>query len=59
MRLFCAKIAQFVQEGAAGIVPTHLGIVFDKSEGSFRKEIFPDYKGHRPDAPTTSSARCR
>ncbi|KAB1072151.1 DNA polymerase I [Methylobacterium planeticum] len=51
VRLFCAKIAQFVQEGAAGICPTHLGIVFDKSEGSFRKEMFPDYKGHRPDAP--------
>ncbi|KMO20688.1 DNA polymerase I [Methylobacterium indicum] len=51
VRLFCAKLAQFVQEGAAGVVPTHLGIVFDKSEGSFRKEIFPDYKGHRPDAP--------
>ncbi len=51
MRLFCAKLAQFVQEGAAGVMPTHLAIVFDKSEGSFRKEIFPDYKGHRPDAP--------
>ncbi|TGE02322.1 DNA polymerase I [Methylobacterium nonmethylotrophicum] len=51
VRLFCAKLAQFVQEGAAGVMPTHLGIVFDKSEGSFRKEIFPDYKGHRPDAP--------
>ncbi|WP_336486503.1 DNA polymerase I [Methylobacterium nigriterrae] len=51
VRLFCAKIAQFVQEGAAGVCPTHLGIVFDKSEGSFRKEMFPDYKGHRPDAP--------
>ncbi|WP_407518766.1 DNA polymerase I [Methylobacterium oryzisoli] len=51
VRLFCAKIAQFVQDGAAGIQPTHLAIVFDKSEGSFRKEIFPDYKGHRPDAP--------
>ncbi|TXN83244.1 DNA polymerase I [Methylobacterium sp. WL8] len=51
VRLFCTKIAQFVQEGAAGICPTHLGIVFDKSEGSFRKELFPDYKGHRPDAP--------
>ncbi|BAQ48399.1 DNA polymerase I [Methylobacterium aquaticum] len=51
VRLFCAKLAQFVQEGAAGVVPTHLAIVFDKSEGSFRKEIFPDYKGHRPDAP--------
>ena len=51
VRLFCTKIAQFVQEGAAGVRPSHLGIVFDKSEGSFRKEMFPDYKGHRPDAP--------
>ncbi len=51
VRLFCTKIAQFVQEGAAGVMPTHLAIVFDKSEGSFRKELYPDYKGHRPDAP--------
>ena len=51
VRLFCTKIAQFLQDGAAGVHPTHLGIVFDKSEGSFRKELFPDYKGHRPDAP--------
>ncbi|HJE25551.1 MAG TPA: DNA polymerase I [Methylorubrum populi] len=51
VRLFCTKIAQFLQDGAAGVMPTHLGIVFDKSEGSFRKELFPDYKGHRPDAP--------
>ncbi|MFY9291364.1 MAG: DNA polymerase I [Methylorubrum rhodinum] len=51
VRLFCTKIAQFLQDGAAGVKPTHLGIVFDKSEGSFRKELFPDYKGHRPDAP--------
>ncbi len=51
VRLFCTKIAQFLQDGAAGTMPTHLGIVFDKSEGSFRKEMFPDYKGHRPDAP--------
>ncbi|NEU14124.1 DNA polymerase I [Methylobacterium sp. BTF04] len=51
VRLFCTKIAQFVQEGAAGVMPTHLAIVFDKSEGSFRKELYPEYKGHRPDAP--------
>ncbi|PSJ19974.1 hypothetical protein CVH10_20040, partial [Halomonas sp. ND22Bw] len=50
-RRFCTKSAQFVQEGAAGVMPTHLAIVFDKSEGAFRKELFPDYKGHRPDAP--------
>ena len=51
VRLFCTKIAQFVQEGAAGICPTHLGIVFDKSENSFRKEMYPAYKAQRPDAP--------
>ena len=51
VRLFCTKIAQFLQDGAAGCKPTHLGIVFDKSEDSFRKELYPDYKGHRPDAP--------
>ncbi|GEP11375.1 DNA polymerase I [Methylobacterium gnaphalii] len=51
VRLFCTKIAQFLQDGAAGCRPTHLGIVFDKSEKSFRKELYTDYKAHRPDAP--------
>ena len=31
--------------------PTHLAIVFDKSEKTFRKEIYPAYKAHRPPAP--------
>ncbi|GGC47631.1 DNA polymerase I [Chelatococcus reniformis] len=51
VRLFCAKLFQFVREGAVGIKPTHLAIMFDKSEDSFRREIFPDYKAHRPDPP--------
>ncbi len=51
VRLFCTKLLQFVRDGALGAVPTHLGIVFDKSENSFRKEIYPDYKAHRPDPP--------
>ncbi|GEP00108.1 DNA polymerase I [Methylobacterium haplocladii] len=51
VRLFCTKIAQFLQDGAAGIKPSHLGIVFDKSENSFRKALYPEYKAHRPDAP--------
>ena len=45
------KILQFVRDGAAGIKPTHLAIIFDKSENSFRKEIYPAYKAHRPDPP--------
>ncbi|QGM45358.1 DNA polymerase I [Methylocystis heyeri] len=51
VRLFCAKLLQFVRDGAAGVKPTHLVIIFDKSENSFRKEIYPDYKAHRPDPP--------
>jgi DNA polymerase I len=51
VRLFCTKLLQFLREGAAGVRPTHLAIIFDKSEQSFRKEIYPDYKAHRPDPP--------
>ena len=42
---------QFLRDGAAGIKPTHLAIIFDKSENSFRREIYPLYKAHRPDPP--------
>ena len=31
--------------------PTHLAVVLDKSEHTFRNELYPDYKAHRPDAP--------
>ena len=44
VRLFCTKLFQFVRDGAAGVKPTHLAIIFDKSENSFRKEIYPAYK---------------
>ena len=51
VRLFCTKLLQFIREGAVGIRPTHLAIIFDKSEDSFRKEIYPDYKANRSDPP--------
>ena len=51
VRLFVTKLLQFIRDGAAGFKPTHIAIVLDKSEGSFRKELYEDYKGHRPDAP--------
>jgi len=31
--------------------PTHLAVVFDKSEKTFRTDFFPEYKAHRPNAP--------
>ncbi|MBB3807947.1 DNA polymerase I [Pseudochelatococcus contaminans] len=51
VRLFCTKVFQFLREGAVGIRPTHLAIIFDKSEQSFRKELYPAYKANRPPPP--------
>jgi DNA polymerase I len=51
VRLFCTKLFQFVRDGAAGIKPTHLAIIFDKSENSFRKELYPPYKATRKEPP--------
>jgi DNA polymerase-1 len=51
VRLFCAKLLQFVRDGAAGVKPSHLAIIFDKSENSFRKEIYPAYKANRSAPP--------
>jgi DNA polymerase-1 len=51
VRLFATKLFQFVREGVLGVRPTHLAIVFDKSENSFRKQIYPAYKGNRSDPP--------
>ncbi|WOJ90333.1 DNA polymerase I [Methylocapsa polymorpha] len=51
VRLFCTKLFQFVREGATGIKPTHLAIIFDKSENSFRKELYPPYKANRSEPP--------
>ncbi len=51
VRLFATKLFQFVRDGVLGVKPTHLAIVFDKSENSFRKDIYPAYKGNRSDPP--------
>ena len=52
VRLFCTKILQFLREGAVGMKPTHLAIVFDKSEHTFRNELFAGYKANRSDPPS-------
>ena len=51
VRLFCTKLFQFIREGAAGLKPTYLAIIFDKSENSFRKAIYPPYKANRSAPP--------
>ena len=51
VRLFCTKLFQFIEKGAIGIRPTHLAIILDKSENSFRKELYPAYKANRSEPP--------
>ncbi|MDF2120105.1 DNA polymerase I [Roseiarcaceae bacterium H3SJ34-1] len=51
LRLFCTKLFQFIEKGAIGIKPTHLAIIFDKSENSFRKQLYPLYKANRSEPP--------
>lgn len=51
VRLFATKLFQFVREGVLGVRPTHLAIVFDKSENSFRKALYSPYKANRSDPP--------
>ncbi len=51
VRLFATKLFQFIEKGAMNIKPTHLAIIFDKSEDSFRKKLYPDYKANRSEPP--------
>ncbi len=48
---FSNMLFKMLREGFNGIKPTHVAVVFDHSEKTFRNEIYPDYKGHRPDPP--------
>ena len=51
VRLFATKVLQFIRDGAGGFKPTHLAMIFDKTENSFRRDIYPQYKAHRKDPP--------
>src|SRR5437870_3550478 len=48
---FSNMLFKLLLEGFNGVKPTHVAVVFDYSEKTFRNEIYPDYKGHRPDPP--------
>ncbi len=48
---FCAMLWKLLRETKAAETPTHIAVVFDHSEQTFRNDIYPDYKAHRPPAP--------
>ncbi|BEV46054.1 DNA polymerase I [Afipia carboxidovorans] len=48
---FCNMLWKLMRDMPPEDRPTHLAIVFDKSEVTFRNTIYSDYKAHRPPAP--------
>jgi DNA polymerase I len=48
---FCAMLWKLLQDARKGSGPTHLAVIFDASEKTFRNEIYKEYKAHRPPAP--------
>ena len=48
---FCNMLWKLLRDMKADDRPTHLAVVFDKSEKTFRTEMYADYKAHRPEPP--------
>jgi len=48
---FCGMLWKLLREAGELSPPTHLAVIFDLSEHTFRNELYADYKAHRPDMP--------
>lgn len=54
---FCNMLSRFVglsPDAAlkdASMSPTYLAVIFDAARKTFRSDIYPEYKAHRPDVP--------
>jgi DNA polymerase-1 len=48
---FCNMLWKLLRDMKPEDKPTHLAVVFDLSEKTFRTEMYPQYKAHRPDPP--------
>lgn len=47
---FCNMLWKLLRD-AGWVDPTHLAVIFDKSEVTFRKDVYADYKANRSDPP--------
>ncbi|WP_445491837.1 DNA polymerase I [Rhodopseudomonas sp. RCAM05734] len=48
---FCNMLWKLLRDMPPDNRPTHLAVIFDKSEVTFRNKLYPEYKAHRPPAP--------
>jgi len=48
---FCNMLWKLLRDTNDEFEPTHFAVIFDYSGKSFRNDIYPEYKAHRPPAP--------
>jgi len=48
---FCQMLFKLLEDMKAGERPTHLAVILDASAKTFRNDLYPAYKAHRPPAP--------
>ena len=48
---FCNMLYKLLEDTRNSDKPTHFAVIFDASGKTFRNDIYPEYKAHRPPAP--------
>ena len=48
---YCNMLWKLIRDMKGADGPTHLAAIFDHSEKTFRNDLYPDYKAHRPPPP--------
>ncbi|HXF53044.1 MAG TPA: DNA polymerase I [Hyphomicrobiaceae bacterium] len=48
---FCGMLWKLLGDSKLSDRPTHIAVIFDASEKTFRNDLYADYKAHRPPAP--------
>jgi len=48
---FSSMLFKLMEDLAGPDEPSHLAVIFDHARETFRSEIYPEYKAHRPPAP--------
>lgn len=48
---FCNMLMKLLEDADNGERPTHLAVIFDAARKTFRNDIYPEYKAHRPPTP--------
>ena len=48
---FCNMLWKMIEENTGPDAPTHAAVIFDKGSHTFRNDLYPAYKGNRPELP--------